>query len=148
MVVDEVNTIPFMTPLYADEPIVEVIHQLCKDSWTAALHPLAQPPGWLLERLLHRVYAGAARRGRVRAVVTVSESTRRDLLDLGYPKEAIHIVPNGLDWGFYLAEAILQLLQDETLWEALAQKAYQHARQYTWDATAKRFAETLKHHAT
>ena len=37
----------------------------------------------------------------MRAVVTVSESTRRDLVELGYPEERIHIVPNGLDWNTY-----------------------------------------------
>ncbi len=38
VVVDEVNTIPFMTPLYVEEPIVELIHQLCRDCWGRAVH--------------------------------------------------------------------------------------------------------------
>ncbi len=101
VVVDEVNTIPFLTPLYAREPIVMLIHQLCRDCWRHALHPLAQPPGWLLERLLHKPYTRAARSGKLKAVVTVSESTRSDLLGLGYPPELIHIAPNGLDWSAY-----------------------------------------------
>lgn len=97
IVVDEVNTIPFMTPLYAREPVAVLIHQLCMDCWGQALHPLLQKPGWALERLLHKVYTSAARRGKVRAVITVSESTAEDLKGLGYPSRLLYIVYNGVD---------------------------------------------------
>ncbi len=104
LVVDEVNTIPFMTPLYAREPIVMLIHQLCRDCWGPAVHPLLSRPGWALERLLHKVYIRAARRGRVRLVVTVSESTREDLEELGYPSSIIEIIYNGIDPSRYPEE--------------------------------------------
>ena len=101
VVIDEVNTLPFLTPLYAEEPIVVLIHQLCRDCWRYAVHPLAQPPGWFLEKTLHRIYTRAARKGKVRAVVTVSESTKRDLVELGYPEHLVTIAYNGLDWDRY-----------------------------------------------
>ncbi len=101
IVVDEVNTIPFLTPLYAGEPIIMLIHQLCKDCWKYAIHPLAQPIGWQLEKTLHKLYIRAARQGKLKAVVTVSESTKQDLISLGYPEHLIHIVYNGLDWNLY-----------------------------------------------
>ncbi len=101
VVIDEINTLPFLTPLYAREPIVVLIHQLCRDCWRYAIHPLAQPPGWLLEKTLHRVYTRAAKKGKIRAVVTVSESTKRDLVELGYPEHLVTIAYNGLDWDRY-----------------------------------------------
>ena len=101
IVVDEVNTLPFLTPLYAEEPIVVLIHQLCRDCWRYAIHPLAQPPGWLLEKTLHKIYARAAKKGKIRAVVTVSESTKKDLVELGYPEHIVTIAPNALDWNQY-----------------------------------------------
>lgn len=101
IVIDEINTIPFMTPLYVKEPIAALIHQLCRDCWRYAVHPLAQPIGWQLEKTLHHVYTRAARKGRLRAVITVSESTRQDLAQLGYPEHLIHIAYNGLDWEKY-----------------------------------------------
>ncbi|MET1101605.1 MAG: glycosyltransferase family 4 protein, partial [Pyrodictiaceae archaeon] len=101
VVVDEVNTIPFLAPRYVDEPVVMLIHQLCKECWSSTIHPLVQPLGWWLEKRLHKTYIRAARDGRLRAVVTVSQSTKQDLVGLGYPGEKIHIVHNGLDWSLY-----------------------------------------------
>jgi len=101
IVVDEVNTIPFLAPGYVSEPIVMLIHQLCRECWSYAVHPLVQGVGWWLERRFHRLYAGYVRKGGVASVVTVSPSTRRDLEELGYPGDRVFIVYNGLNWGIY-----------------------------------------------
>ena len=101
VVIDEVNTIPFLTPRYVEESIVMLIHQLCKECWSYAIHPLAQPFGWWLERKLHKIYIESAKNGKLRAIITVSPSTKQDLVELGYPNELIHVVYNGLDWDFY-----------------------------------------------
>lgn len=101
VVIDEVNTVPFFTPKYVKEPVAMLIHQLCKDCWKYAVNPLAQPLGWRLEKAFHNIYTKAAREGKLGAVITVSQSTKQDLIELGYPEELIHIVHNGLDWDFY-----------------------------------------------
>ncbi len=101
VVIDEVNTIPFLTPKYVNEPITMLIHQLCKDCWSHAIHPLIQPLGWWLEKQLHKTYVNAAQKGKLKAVITVSPSTKQDLAELGYPQHLIHIVYNGLDWDTY-----------------------------------------------
>ena len=101
VVIDEVNTIPFLTPRYVEEPIAMLIHQLCKECWSYAAHPLIQPFGWWLERKLHKIYIESAENGKLRAIITVSPSTKQDLVELGYPNELMHIVYNGLDWEFY-----------------------------------------------
>ena len=100
-VIDEVNTIPFQTPKYAEEPVIMLIHQLCKDCWSHAIHPLIQPVGWWLEKTLHKTYIKHAQNGKIKTIVTVSNSTRQDLIDLGYPPGKIIIIPNGLDWEHY-----------------------------------------------
>jgi len=101
IVIDEVNTIPFLTPRYVEEPIAMLIHQLCMDCWSYAIHPLIQPFGWWLERRLHKVYIESAKNGSLRAIITVSLSTKNDLIKLGYPEDKISIVYNGLDWDLY-----------------------------------------------
>jgi len=101
VIIDEVNTIPFLTPLYTKEPIAMLIHQLCKDCWAYAIHPLAQPIGWWLERKLHNIYVKAAKKEKLKTIITVSPSTKQDLTQLGYPENLIHIVYNGLDWETY-----------------------------------------------
>ena len=101
VVIDEVNTIPFLTPKYVSEPIIMLIHQLCRECWAYAINPLIQPLGWWLERRLHKTYIESAKNGKLKAVITVSPSTKQDLIELGYPEELIHIVYNGLDWNLY-----------------------------------------------
>lgn len=101
LVIDEVNTIPFLTPKFAEEPIAMLIHQLCKDCWSYAINPLAQPVGWWLEKKLHTVYIESARNGKLETVITVSPSAKKDLIELGYPRDKIYIVYNGLDWNVY-----------------------------------------------
>lgn len=98
VVIDEVNTIPFFTPKYVKQPVVMLIHQLCKDCWKYAIHPLAQPIGWWLEKTLHKIYIKSP---KLKSVITVSPSTRQDLVEIGYPENKISIVYNGLDWGVY-----------------------------------------------
>lgn len=101
VVIDEVNTIPFLTPLYVREPIVMLIHQLCRECWSYAIHPVVQPLGWFIEKRFHKLYIDAVRDGKVRAVITVSNSTMQDLVNLGYPADRVYIAYNGLDLGSY-----------------------------------------------
>ena len=102
VVVDEINTVPFMTPLYVREPVVALIHQLCVECW---YYHYPKPLAWVgraVEPVLHKPYVREALRGGL-AVVTVSESTRGDLESLGYPGSSIRIVRNGIDMGKYRA---------------------------------------------
>lgn len=89
IVIDEVNTRPFLTPKYVrDAPILCLIHQLASDVWHQELPPVVSHIGrYILEP--HWL-------GRYRQVptVTVSASTKSDLELLGFEKVAI--VPEGL----------------------------------------------------
>jgi glycosyltransferase involved in cell wall biosynthesis len=78
-----------------------LIHQLCRDCWSQAVHPLIQPLGWFAEKIMHKPYIKASQSGKLGAVVTASKSTLRDLLELGYSDHAIRIIYNGVDWDFY-----------------------------------------------
>ena len=90
VVVESVNTIPFLTPLWRSRlpTTVTVFHQLAADVWDAELpRPLARAGRWLELRLL-RVY-------RETPVVAVSRSTRDDLVEVGFAN--VTVVPNGRD---------------------------------------------------
>ena len=43
----------------------------------------------------------------------------------------------------HLAKAVTHLLTDHDLRDRLAENAYRHAQQYSWDKTAKNFLEVL-----
>lgn len=85
VVVDAINTIPYLAPVWSRAPVVALIHQLARDVWWyEAPRPLAVV-GWLAEP----VYLQAYRRT---PVITVSRSTRDDLRRLGL-RGKIHVIP-------------------------------------------------------
>lgn len=89
VVVDEINTRPFMTPKFVDDvPIVALIHQLAREFWFYETPFPISHLGyyWLEERWLSG-YTGVD-------TVTVSESTKRDLKELGF--RDVTVVPEGL----------------------------------------------------
>lgn len=88
VVVDEINTRPFMTPKYVEEPVVALIHQLAREFWFYETPFPVDRIGyhWLEDRWLRR-YTDVP-------TLTVSDSTRRDLLDLGFGN--VTVVPQGL----------------------------------------------------
>jgi glycosyltransferase involved in cell wall biosynthesis/GT2 family glycosyltransferase len=90
IVVESINTIPFLTPVWRRRlpRTIALFHQLAVDVWDAELpRPMAQV-GRQVERTLLRLYRDVP-------VVAVSESTRGDLLNLGFSD--VCVVPPGLD---------------------------------------------------
>jgi glycosyltransferase involved in cell wall biosynthesis len=87
-VLDVVNTRPFMTPRYVQEPVVTLIHQLAKEVWHFEAPPgLAHLGRYVLEPRWLRAYAN-------RPVLTVSASSRASLLDYGL--HDVTVVPEGV----------------------------------------------------
>lgn len=90
VVIDEINTKPFMTPKFVKDgtPIIALIHQLAREFW---FYETPFPLGWIgyhwLEDRWLKNYADIP-------TITVSQSTRQDLLDLGF--RDITIIPEGL----------------------------------------------------
>lgn len=89
VVVDDINKIPFYTPLFVRRPLVAILHHLFGRSIFKEVSAL---PAWYVygaERLALRVY-------RRTPFAVVSESTRDELLGAGFRAESITIVPNGI----------------------------------------------------
>ena len=89
VVLDEVNTIPFFTPLWAAIPVVMFIPQLAREVWWYESRFPINALGYAGEPIYLRTY-------RQVPVLTISASTRDDLLRLGF-KGTITIVPVGLE---------------------------------------------------
>jgi glycosyltransferase involved in cell wall biosynthesis len=91
VVVDEINTRPFLTPRYVNngERIVALIHQLAREYWLYETpFPISYIGYYLLENRWLKNYVDVF-------TVTVSESTKQDLVDLGFKK--VLIVPEGVN---------------------------------------------------
>jgi glycosyltransferase involved in cell wall biosynthesis len=89
VVVDLINGLPFATPLVRRRGVVALVHHVHREQWRIIYPGLAGRIGWLVEsRLVPRLY-------RRVPVVTVSESTRTDLAELGFDPARVSVVRNG-----------------------------------------------------
>jgi glycosyltransferase involved in cell wall biosynthesis len=89
VIIDEVNTIPFFTPLYVSEPVIMYSNQLAREVWRyEAPFPLSTL-GYMAESLYLRAYCRTP-------IMTISRSTENDLRALGLPGP-YHIIPMSIN---------------------------------------------------
>lgn len=94
VVVDDLNKIPFYTPLYVHEPLVTIVHHLFGTSiFKEAILPAAIYV-WGAELLAMPLY-------RRTQFAAVSLSTKRELEEHGIPGDRIHLVYNAVDHGVF-----------------------------------------------
>jgi glycosyltransferase involved in cell wall biosynthesis len=92
VIIDEINTVPFFAPKFIknNEKVVALIHQLAREYWFYETpFPISYLGYHFLENKWLKQYADVP-------TVTVSESTRRDLVDLGF--KHVSVVPEGLNF--------------------------------------------------
>jgi glycosyltransferase involved in cell wall biosynthesis len=93
LIVDCENGIPFFTPLFTRTPRILVVHHVHTEIFRRQTRPPLRWLGLFLEsRLMPMVY-------RRTQVVAVSESTRNDLIALGFVPDRVSIVHNGVYTG-------------------------------------------------
>ncbi len=80
--IDECNTIPFFTQKYIRTQVYVIVYQLAREIWFYQMTFPLSWIGYLVEPLLHWSLKSAK-------VITISESTKRDLIKLGYANENI-----------------------------------------------------------
>ncbi len=107
VVVDEVNTLPFMTPVYSRTPVVACIHQLAREIWYYEAPPGIAQIGYALEPLYLRPY-------RQVPTLTLSASSESSLRnEMGFTGR-IGIMPLAIDQ--YAAQPPLPLRErDDTI---------------------------------
>jgi len=88
-VIDEVNTIPFFTPVWADIPRLLLIFQLAREVWWHESPFPMNAIGYAAEPLYLRAY-------RKTPALTISASTETDLRRLGFVSP-IKVLPIGLE---------------------------------------------------
>jgi len=91
MVVDVQNGVPFCSPLVTRAPVTVLVHHVHREQWPIVFGRMGGKVGWWLESV---VAPWVYRRSRY---VTVSESTRRELADLGVAAHRVAVVPNGVE---------------------------------------------------
>ena len=92
VVIDDMNKIPFFTPLFVRRPLVVIVHHLFgKSIFQEAALPIAAYV-FVLEKLAVRVV-----RRHLTPMFVVSESTKSEVMTHGISAETLRIVPNCVD---------------------------------------------------
>lgn len=100
VVLDIINGVPFATPLVRRSGVVALVHHVHRAQWRIIYPGIKGRIGWWLEsRLATWLYRG-------RPYVTVSKTSRSDLVAIGVRRDDLHIVPNGLTARPYLGGPI------------------------------------------
>lgn len=97
VVVDDVNKIPFYTPIYVRKPIVALFHHLFGKSIYLETNPVAASYVYASEWLIPKVY-------RKTPSVAVSESTKKELIEMGLTEDNITVIHNSVDHSLYRPE--------------------------------------------
>jgi glycosyltransferase involved in cell wall biosynthesis len=88
LVVEEINTIPFFTRFYVKKPHFLFFHQLAKEVWFYQMvWPLSRVGYWLEPRYLSLLTK--------ESVLTVSKSTKADLVKHGFKEDKISLIREG-----------------------------------------------------
>ena len=90
VVIDELNTMPFFCRFYVREKTFFFPHQLCRQVWFYQMPFPISFIGYCLEP----IYLWLLRKYDV---ITISESTKQDLMRYGFRSERIHLIPEGIE---------------------------------------------------
>ncbi|MEM3663750.1 MAG: glycosyltransferase family 4 protein [Candidatus Jordarchaeales archaeon] len=97
VVIDDVSKVPLFTPLYVKKPLIAIIHHLHGLTFFKELpFPLALPL-YILEKMIPTIY-------RRTPIITVSESTKHELVSHHIKREQVAIVHNGVNSHFSIGE--------------------------------------------
>jgi len=107
-VIDEVNTIPFFAKFYVKQKNILFIHQLCRQILFYQMFFPLNIIGYLLEPIYLYLL-------RDRKVITVSESTKIDLMQFGFKNINISIIPEGIELEPISDISIIQKFEQPTI---------------------------------
>jgi glycosyltransferase involved in cell wall biosynthesis len=89
VVVDEIHGIPFFTPFYVRKPKIAFIHEVAGEIWDYMYSFPLNRIGKFIESFYFKFY-------KKMKFITVSESTKNDLMKVGINIKNINIILNGL----------------------------------------------------
>lgn len=90
LIIDECNTVPFFASLYVSEPVVMFFHQLAREVW---FYQMPWPISWI-GYILEPVYLRMLSSNRV---ITISESTKNNLIQYGFQSDKSIIISEGIE---------------------------------------------------
>ncbi|MFH1893385.1 MAG: glycosyltransferase family 4 protein [Candidatus Zixiibacteriota bacterium] len=101
VIVEDINKIPFYTPIYTDLPILAVIPHLFATTVFREINFVLGTYIYLAEQPIRYFF-------RKYPYCVISESTKNDLVKRGMPADNITVVECGIDHSFYCLDAAVQ----------------------------------------
>ncbi|MEA1962846.1 MAG: glycosyltransferase family 4 protein [Patescibacteria group bacterium] len=89
LIIDEINTAPFFARFYSRKPTILFVHQLSREIW---FYEMIMPFS-LIGYLAEPIYLWLLRKSKA---ITVSKSTKNNLVKFGFKKENINIISEGI----------------------------------------------------
>ena len=132
IVLEDINKIPFFSPLFHNLPLLVVIPHLFADSVFKEINFVLGLYIYLSEKPISRVYKGFQ-------FMVISESTKEDLVKRGIPADDIHVVHCGIDHSLYRTDPAVPKDPDPTVIYLGRLKKYKSI-----DHLLIAFAQTLK----
>lgn len=90
LIIDQIHWVPFFTPFYVKEKIIVFIHEVAQPIWKKQFGPILGFIGRRLEPFFYLPY-------RKTRFMTVSDTTKNDLMKFGIPSRNIRVITNGID---------------------------------------------------
>lgn len=109
LVIDECNTMPYFSGWYTRAPTAVFFHMLCRRIWFYEFPLPLAVIGWLAEPLYLRLLNAGQR------IVTVSESTRRDLMRHGFRSRDISVISEATHLRPVVDLGLVRKFQDFTI---------------------------------
>jgi len=108
VVLDDINKVPFFSPLWTRVPVLAVIPHLMGSTAFQEVNPILASAVWAAERPVRLVY-------RRCHVEVISDSTRDDLVARGFRADRIHVVHCGIDRTRYRADTTVAKTEHPSL---------------------------------
>ncbi len=101
LIIEDINKIPFYSPLYHRLPLLVVIPHLFSDSVFKEINFILGTYIYLSEKPIPRLYKGFK-------FMVISESTKEDLIRRGLPPDDIRVIYCGIDHALYRPDPFVQ----------------------------------------
>ncbi|MDO9395720.1 MAG: glycosyltransferase family 4 protein, partial [Herbiconiux sp.] len=89
IVVDDISKIPLCSPLYIKKPLIAIVHHIHGRTLFRELPFFMASYVWLSEKILIPFY-------KTKKIVSVSESTKKELVEMGIAAKNIAVIHNGI----------------------------------------------------
>jgi glycosyltransferase involved in cell wall biosynthesis len=98
IIIEQVNTAPYFIGYFSgSEKVFQFYHQLARKIWFYELNFILGSIGYLILEPIALLLQSLISRIKKISIITVSQSSKKDLIRFGFDKKYIHIITEGLD---------------------------------------------------